>query len=421
MTVIIDRRKNPTGKSIPNRNRFFKRAKELVKKAVKKNIDKDTIETDSSSVSIETQGIKQPSISHDYNTGINNRVLPGNVKWIVGDIIQKPPPELGNGSGGSMDGEGEDNFKFQLSPDEYKELFFEHLELPDECKKSLDQTTVFDFSRNGYTQSGSPANLDLRKSMKNSIGRRIAIKRPKPEEIAKLEQEIEERENQGLDVSELKDALAKLKKRTMMVPWIDPIDLRYVTFTKNPKPITKSVMFCLMDCSGSMNEQFKMLAKRFFKLLYMFLKTSKYEKVDIVFVRYTNIARVCNEEDFFYTTDSGGTVASTAFDEVVKLISEKYNPIDWNIYIAHASDGDNAMMDNDNLITNINKILGDIQYYCYIQTEESGEVDREYYSDQIYDLLIKTYGENNEKIGLGKVRKPTDIFPVFSQLFKKRT
>jgi uncharacterized sporulation protein YeaH/YhbH (DUF444 family) len=57
----------------------------------------------------------------------------------------------------------------------------------------------------------------------------------------------------------------------------------------NPKPIAQAVMFCLMDVSGSMNEHMKDLAKRFYSLLYLFLKR-RYKRVDVVFIRHTHEA-----------------------------------------------------------------------------------------------------------------------------------
>ena len=57
-------------------------------------------------------------------------------------------------------------------------------------------------------------------------------------------------------------------------------------------------MFCLMDVSGSMDEEKKATAKRFFMLLYLFLLRT-YEHIEVVFIRHHTIAREVNEDDFF--------------------------------------------------------------------------------------------------------------------------
>ena len=78
-----------------------------------------------------------------------------------------------------------------------------------------------------------------------------------------------------------------------------------------PKPVAQAVMFCLMDVSGSMTEHMKDLAKRFYMLLYVFLKR-RYRHVEIVFIRHTARAEEVDEETFFNGPDTGGTLVSTA-------------------------------------------------------------------------------------------------------------
>ena len=83
-----------------------------------------------------------------------------------------------------------------------------------------------------------------------------------------------------------------------MIPYIDPLDVRYRRFEAHPKPVAQAVMFCLMDVSGSMTEHMKDLAKRFYVLLYIFLKR-RYKNVDVVFIRHTHQAQEVDEDTFF--------------------------------------------------------------------------------------------------------------------------
>jgi hypothetical protein len=124
------------------------------------------------------------------------------------------------------------------------------------------------------------------------MSRRIALKRPKKEEIVALREEIEKLEREGGQFEALvekRKALEQILLRSKRIPYIDPVDVRFRRLESNPKPIAKAVMFCLMDVSGSMNEHMKDLAKRFYSLLYLFLNR-RYEHVDVVFIRHTHEA-----------------------------------------------------------------------------------------------------------------------------------
>ena len=115
-------------------------------------------------------------------------------------------------------------------------------------------------------------------------------------------------------------------------------------------------MFCLMDVSGSMTEHMKDLAKRFYVLLYIFLKR-RYKNVDVVFIRHTHQASEVDEETFFNSPETGGTVVSTALEEMQRVIEERYSPDNWNIYAAQASDGDNTASDNDKTAALLTKTI----------------------------------------------------------------
>jgi hypothetical protein len=68
-----------------------------------------------------------------------------------------------------------------------------------------------------------------------------------------------------------------------------------------------------MDVSGSMDEEKKNIAKRFFMLLYLFL-TRNYEHIEVVFIRHHTVAKEVDEDDFFHSRESGGTVVSSALE-----------------------------------------------------------------------------------------------------------
>jgi uncharacterized sporulation protein YeaH/YhbH (DUF444 family) len=307
---IVDRRLNPGGKSLENRQRFLRRAKALVQDAVKRmSKDRDVKDVlEGGEISIPLDGMEEPRFHR--RGGIRDMVLPGNKKFVEGDIL----PRSGDGGGGKPSGAGEgdseDAFRFVLSRDEFVDLFLDDLELPDLAKRRLASAESESIQRAGYTNSGSPANLSVSRTVRLAMARRVALRRPRPETIAQLEAELAECEEEARRI-ELAAEIEALKGRLRRIPFIDPIDIRYRRFETVPKPVTQAVMFCLMDVSGSMSEHMKDLAKRFYMLLYVFLKR-RYRHVEIVFIRHTDRAEEVDEDTFFHGPASGGTLVSSA-------------------------------------------------------------------------------------------------------------
>ena len=199
---------------------------------------------------------------------------------------------------------------------------------------------------------------------------------PAPAEAEEIEAEIALLEKSGDDpdrLALLREALTALDQRRRRIPYIDPIDLRYRQYQPYPRPIAQAVMFCLMDVSGSMTEPMKDLAKRFYALLYIFLKR-RYRHVEIVFIRHTHTAEEVDEDTFFHSTETGGTVVSTALDEMARIVTERFSPADWNIYAAQASDGDNAPNDNERTAVLLKETLLPVcQYFAYLEVGTEDE------------------------------------------------
>ncbi len=428
MMHFIDRRLNPKGKSLPNRQRFMRRAQSQIRKAVKEAVNGGKI-TDighNGRITIPSRGLNEPRFKYDYNQGKHDRVLPGNKEFSAGDQIKRPP-KGGEGKGGkkaSEDGDGEDSFQFSLSREEFLEVFFEDLALPDLVKTSLKEEVEFEKQRAGYVRVGSPSNLDLKRTMRHSLARRISMKRPGSEEVDELRAEILALEAKGKKTKKLKElheTLETLERRRRFVPYIDPLDVRYKSYTKIPKPNTRAVMFCLMDVSGSMSEGMKDLAKRFFMLLHLFLST-QYERVELVFIRHTHMAKEVDEETFFYSRETGGTIVSSALVEMEKVLKDRFPQGEWNIYAAQASDGDNFASDREKCLSIMGEvILPACQYFSYIEVMDEQELeifkDEQNMTDlwRIYSQLTSEF----ENFAMRRVVKPNDIFPVFQDLFSK--
>lgn len=414
--TIIDRRANPKGKNLSNRQRFIERTKDWIKKKVQeRSISRDITGTGGESIHISGEGIAEPTFDYDRTKGIWDRVLPGNKEYVTGDTIDRPSGGQGRGGRKASDsGEGEDDFEFILTADEYMNILFDDLELPDLVKESEAAAILFERRRTGFSTSGSPNNLDLEKSLKNALGRKIALGFP-------LSRKIKELEGQLILATEeerllLEEEISVLRKRRAAITYIDQIDIRYKRHSQVPIPNSQAVVFCLMDVSGSMGQAEKDTAKRFFLLLYLFLQR-KYKKVNIVFVRHTTEASECTEHEFFYDHKSGGTLVSTGVKCVNDIIQERYPTDLWNIYCVQASDGDNFPYDNHELTKQLNLLIPKCQYYVY------NEVAQNVYSTSetsVYETMDKLQDEH-DNLAIVKITKIEDVISEFREIFAKKS
>ncbi len=432
MTHFIDRRLNPKGKSLGNRQRFLRRARAQIRDAVQKSL-KDAAVGDvdrARKVKISTRGTSEPRFRLDpAEGGERDFVLPGNREYTPGDEIKKPPSGAGGGGkDAALSGDGEDDFEFTMTQDEILDIFFEDLELPNLVRTTLKETTQRNWRRAGITTAGAPTQINLVRTMRNSFSRRLALRRPSLAEIKALVDELDELlgktpqlPEQEARILALRQQIERLDARRKWVAFIDPIDVRFNAFTEQPIPTSQAVMFCLMDVSGSMGEREKELAKRFYMLLHLFLKR-RYEKVDVVFIRHTHDAQEVDEQEFFYSRQSGGTIVSTALDKMLEIQKARYATADWNIYAAQASDGFTQSGDARHCVEMLDaQIMPLCQYYAYIEILDEREMEV-FASEETGAELWRAYralATRWPNFATKRIAKPSDIFPVFRELFRK--
>ena len=418
MSRIIDKRKNGKNRSAVNRRRFLERYKQQIKKAVADAVANRSI-TDieqGERVGIPARDISEPSFRHGPG-GRRETVHPGNKEYLPGDKIPRPRGGAGGGGGkASKEGEGLDDFVFELSKEEFMEFFFEDLELPNLVKRKLTAVKTHKTVRAGFTTDGSPANINVIRSLRSALGRRIALRTPYLRRLRELEVRLEAlRETLPEDdpqLRELEEEIRHLRFKVNTIPFLDPVDLRYNHRVTVPVPSTQAVMFCLMDVSGSMDQAKKDMAKRFFILLYLFL-TRTYERIDIVFLCHHTTAREVDEEEFFYSRETGGTVVSSVLELMRDIVAERYPPEEWNIYAAQASDGDNWYDDSPRCKEIlINDIMPKVQYYAYV------EITPEHHQSLWYEY--QDVAAAFPQFAMQRIDGPQDIYPVFRELFKKQ-
>ncbi len=420
MSYVIDRRLNGKNKSTVNRQRFLQRYRGHIKKAVEEAVGRRSI-TDmehGEQISIPGRDIDEPVLHHGRG-GRQTIVHPGNKEFVAGERI--PRPQGGGGGQGagqaSNSGEGMDDFVFQITQEEFLDFMFEDLELPNLVKRHLTGTDTFKTVRAGIANEGNPSRINIVRTLRSAHARRIALSGSSRAQLRALKAELErlrleEPHNFG-DIKAAEEEIERLTARIKRVPFLDTFDLKYNLLVKHPNPSSKAVMFCLMDVSGSMTQATKDIAKRFFILLYLFLKRN-YDKIDVVFIRHHTSAKEVDEEEFFYSRETGGTIVSSALKMMQEIMAERYPANEWNIYAAQASDGDN-WNDDSPLCRDIliNQIMPFVQYFTYVEITPREHQALWYEYNQVAEAFSDAFAQQ-QLVSAG------DIYPVFRELFQRR-
>lgn len=414
--TVVDARPDSQSKTSGDRQRFIRRAKAQIKEAVKKAISTGDIKSlERGNIKVPVKDMNEPIFQNDPKSGKHKSVVTGNKDYIPGDHIDKPQGGSGAGGGsGSEDGEGQDEFSFILTPEEFYDFLFEDMALPDLMKKTMQQIVKVTRRRAGYVVTGNPSQLDIKQTYKFAYARHKALGRPSTEEITVLSESIHDGMTEDTR-SEIMDRVLEMETRQKTIPLFDDIDLRYRNYPPKPEPITKAVMFCEMDVSGSMDEKRKDLGKRFFLLLYVWLMKQYDKNVEIVWIRHHTKAEEVDEETFFHSHESGGTVVSPIFDLTAKIIKERYSPADWNIYVCHASDGDNWTGDNVEVVKKLGLLLPSLQYFAYLQVVDQGGSSTD---DNLWNAYLKVQN-SSPSVNMVSATEPDQVWQVFKQLFTR--
>ncbi|MBI1394925.1 MAG: DUF444 family protein [Betaproteobacteria bacterium] len=421
MNRLVDRRLNGRNRSAVNRQRFIRRYKEHIRKSVKGMIAERSI-TDmvkGGDVKVPAKDLSEPEFR--YGSGGDwESVHPGNREFLSGDRIPRPDGGGGGGSG-SQGGPGEsvDDFVFTLSREEFLSIFFDDLELPNMMRTAVAEADDKRLVRAGYVKEGTPSNLSVLRTMKSALGRRIALAGPIRDDLERAREDLEQARQADRPAGEirgLEELVEELEARLARIPFLDEVDLRYRHRVAVPRPASRAVMFCLMDVSASMDERKKDLAKRFFTLLYLFL-TRKYERVELVFIRHTDEAQEVDEEAFFYDPQSGGTVVFSALQLMDEICEARYPRSEWNIYAAQASDGDAFGADPAKSARFLHDaLLPRTRYFAYIECPDEHQTG----SSRLW-VEYEAVADASRNFAMRRVFDPTEIYPVFRDLFRKDT
>jgi uncharacterized sporulation protein YeaH/YhbH (DUF444 family) len=442
--IYIDRRKAGRGKSLPNRQLFIRRIREFIKKSRPQNIGTGSVGKTSSQqsnpVKVAAEALEEPRFVYHPNTGDNVWIINGNPKFMRGDEIdldQQGSGGQGTGKGAGSGGSGEDDFVINIAADEFFDLFFEDCELPNLTNEKETDKLENDRSHAGFTPNGIPAQLSVVRTFKQALGRRRALAGPYRDELAQLNEEhkdllinlagtTDEQYAKGIDarLAEIEERIVVLQRKIAAIAAFDKVDLRYRKSEHKPLHTVDAVLIMIMDISGSMGEHEKTVARRWFATLYAFMKR-RYTTCDLIFIAHTSDAYEMSENDFFSTRINGGTMVSPALAMANKIVKERYDHTQTNIYVSNASDGDNWPSDEPAVIDEMDKLISKIQHFSYIETPNPWMAQYyEQYGGVAHDTsLWETYEKVDvpqSKMSMSVIKQPEDVYGVFKQIFKKR-
>lgn len=438
--ILVDRRKAGGGKSSPNRQKLIKRIKSFIKSSVPQNIGQGGVSgqnaKNASPVKVAGAALEEPWFAYSRD-GEHTAVIIGNNEYDRGDEIEVPQEDGSSNSGGPGDN-GEDDFIVNIARDEFLDLFFEDCELPnlvnEKYTEKLDNTS----QPAGFSTTGSPAQLSIIRTYKTSLGRRKAMSGPHQREKEELLAELEIINSilEGNPLNSSANArwnyitarLDEISKKLAFLRGFDTSDLRYRKKEAKPLKTVDAVLIMVMDISGSMDENKKTIARRWFALLYAFIKR-RYGSTELVFIAHTDEPFEMSEDDFFSTRINGGTTVSPALEMINTIIKERYDPNETNIYVSHASDGDNWDSDNHNVIDEMvgdGNLMSKIQLFSYVEVGKGSNWFSVNTTGSSTDTGLWTaYDEsrnrlnNLNKMTLAIIETADECYAVFKKVFRK--
>lgn len=293
-----------------------------------------------------------------------------------GDGVGEP------GEGGGQAGEqpGQHQLEVELSIDDLADILAEKLELPMIQPKGSKNLESIKTKYTGLAPVGPEGLRHFKSSYKKALKRYVSSGVYDPEK-----------------------------------PAIIPIraDMRYKSFKKVTKPETQAVVIYMMDVSGSMGEEQKEIVRLESFWINTWLK-KHYKGLETRFIIHDASAHEVDEDTFFRTSESGGTLISSAYKLCQEIIQKDYPPETWNIYPFHFSDGDNWSNEDTKVCLSILKdfFLPNVNVFSY------GQVESKYGSGQFLKDLEKEFGKD-ERLTLSQIENKDKILDSIKDFLGK--
>jgi len=375
--------KTVADRSASDRRRHNQKIEKAIKEGIHSIVAEESIigQDGKKKFRIPVRGIKEHRLIYGSNQN-NKQVGSAPGKDVqrgqkIGEGKNKQPGQ-GNEPGNEP---GNEYYDVELSLEELADYLFADLELPDLERKQLRKIMSERLKRQGYRREGIQPRLDKKKT---------AISRIKRLKAASRREDFDED-----------------KRFTFHED-----DLVYRHYKQSKKECSNAVIFFVMDISGSMTKEKKFLARSFYFLLYHFIRT-KYQHTEIVFIAHDTKAYEVNEDQFFTRGESGGTIVSSGLNMVQDVVSKRFHPDSWNIYVFQCSDGDNWATDNDKVVEAVESIksFSQLMGYCEICPSKLWGS-----SNSLSELYLPM---SDRKLRCVDVKNKNDIWPAFKKLFGK--
>jgi sporulation protein YhbH len=298
----------------------------------------------------------------------------------VGDEVgQDGQPKPGEGEAG--DQAGEHTMEVEVSLEELANILGEELELPNIEERGQKNIVSRHYKYSGIQSKGPESLRHFKRTYKEALKRTIS--------------------SGEYDFDD---------------PIIIPIkeDKRFRAFSVTTQPVANAVIIYMMDVSGSMGDE----QKEIVRLTSFWLDTwlsRQYEGLDRRYVIHDATAKEVDQETFFRTKESGGTLISSAYNAALTIIDEHYPASEWNIYLFHFSDGDNWSGNDTTECMRLlqERILPIANLFCY------GQVESRYGSGQFLRDLVKQFGEKHDKVTLAQIKDRDAILDAIKTFLGK--
>jgi len=348
MLHIVDRRLNPSGKSLPNRMRFWQRMWPNLLRAWNERLRFESITGKDDNEIIHITGdlgiVHEPVSRRSPFGGVRDYLLPGNKEYVAGDSMSRPMEE--QKEEGEIERRKENGI--YIPRGEFFQYLLEHLQLPEPGERKSFGGGLTSHAGYGPAQNGK--RVSLMRTLETAMTRRVAggtygwgtIEQARKDVEREITRLVDEVILFGIPIPEIRTRLVVLKEhddwiadkitRREDATWFEELDKRIRLKDVHSVPIGPAVMFVLMNGTADVGEDSRDIAIRSAAVLYRLIK-KRHENLDVVFIRYGEKAEVVpNEKEAFSCVSPGEPVVWKAYEKMLEVAAEKYGAQNCHFY-----------------------------------------------------------------------------------------
>lgn len=324
-------------------------------------------------ISIPVQGVDLPS----FRYGDNNDAGVGQGDGQPGDQVGGEP-DSGVGPGGTEP--GRHIMEVDVSLEELAEILGEELQLPRIEPKGKHNITAVKDRYSSIRQTGPESLRHFKRTFRKALRRMIMAGVYDPD------------------------------NPTMI---FERQDRQYRSWKPVKEPDSNAVIIYMMDVSGSMGHEQKELVRLEAFWIDAWLRRN-YDGIDSRYIVHDVHAQEVDRETFFHIREDGGTKISSAFKCCKDLIEKHYNPIEWNVYLFHFSDGDNSSESDSRECCRLLRetLLPQCNQFGYCQVASA-------YGSGNFINVLRDQLAGAENVVTTRVNTKDDIYDSIKEFFQK--